>query len=208
LAGAAAAPVSPAQTLKETMELFALMRGAAGDFFPGGNGKQSDLAGVIDAAKPLLGAIAERMAHEHQAPPAPAGGPFVPPPAPRLAVVPPVPRPAASPVPPVPDPPLSADDEAKKMMSLTLAVLCDRAAKKGNPEVAADFLFDGMSDDDLDNFADLLEMPNWFELLAVFHKPVENYREWFTALRAACLAGLAPPADDTAAATGDKKPAG
>lgn len=191
---AAPAPVSPTSMLKEMMETFALFRGAAGEFtsFAGGGGKKSDMEILSDVAGPLVKTLADGMAN--RAPAQPAGPHFVPPvrPAPRLAAVPNIP-PAPSPNPASPAAPLSADEEAKKMLSLTLAMLCDRAAKNADVVLCADFVLDGLSDDDFNSFGLMLDQANWFELLQAFHKPVENYKPWFTSLRQACLDSMLPP---------------
>lgn len=93
------------------------------------------------------------------------------------------------------------------MMSLTLAMLCDRAAKNSDVAVCTDFIFEGMTEDDANSFADLLETPAWFDLLKAFHAPVANYQPWFEKLRAECLSRFNPDEASAGAAAVDKKTA-
>jgi hypothetical protein len=199
---------SPMGMVKDVIEVMGLVRGAAGDFAPSGGPGRSDTEVLADTANKLIPVILEGMKQNRENPPQAAAPAY--PAIPRVSVMarpdpanPARQNPGGARVSLNPQPmtvrgaqaapaPASTDMETQKMMSTLLSLMAAKAAKNADPYRCAQFLLEQIDDDQIDDFADLLEMPGWWEMLCTANPGIAPYQVWFGRLRDVCLAELGP----------------
>lgn len=184
---------SSKSTITEIVGAIRELKGAANELVPGAAEEKepsplSMLPQVLDVVGKFAPAFAQQNAQPVAAQPVPHFPPVALPPAiagnPTPAVDPAVSSPVAQPAQGPSDVP--SDDEMNAIQIVLfrgyLSKLCAMSAA-GNVEEAASYVVDKMPNEAID----VLEMPNWFEMLAQFYPGAAPHREWLDKVRARVL---------------------
>ena len=184
---------SSKSTITEIVGAIRELKGAANELVPGAAEEKepsplSMLPQVLDVVGKFAPAFAQQNAQPAAVQPAPYFPPVALPPAvagnPAPAVDPAVSSPVAQPMQGASDVPSDEEMNAIQIVLFRgyLSKLCAMSAA-GNVEEAATFVVDKMPNEAID----VLEMPNWFELLAQFYPGAAPHREWLDKVRARVL---------------------
>ncbi len=160
---APAALANPLDNLKSTLELIAMLKGAAG-----ADGASASEQLLLKAADALMPALAAGMTKQN----APAAGPA------DAIESPALPAPAG--------PQLSPEEEEKIMKLQFQLMLSNRAAARGvDPVKYAETIYDAFDDEDIQGTA---LNPDWFKIMCEANPECAAYAEWYAKARGAIIA--------------------